>query len=193
MKKREKIDIESLPVRVLVINLYLTQFISVGLAFILYLILHKMNPIEAIVSILPGKLIQPVLVGFLFSLVVIVVDIILSKKLPEKWLDDGGINEKLFRHLPIWHIAIITVMVGFVEEFLFRGAVQSYLGVFLTSLIFTLIHFRYLKKWVLISMTFLISLGLGYLVILTGQWISAFVAHSMIDFVLGILIRKNWL
>ncbi|KXG43371.1 type II CAAX endopeptidase family protein [Tepidibacillus infernus] len=193
MKKREKIDIESLPVRVLVINLYLTQFISVGLAFILYLILHRMNPIEAIVSILPGKLIQPVLVGFLFSLVVIVVDIILSKKLPEKWLDDGGINEKLFRHLPIWHIAIIAVMVGFVEEFLFRGAVQSYLGVFLTSLIFTLIHFRYLKKWVLISMTFLISLGLGYLVILTGQWISAFVAHSMIDFVLGILIRKNWL
>lgn len=107
--------------------------------------------------------------------------------------DDGGINEKLFKNMPIWHIFIITNIVGFVEELLFRGAIQPLLGVWFTSLIFALIHFRYLKKIVLILVTFSISIGLGLITEHTGSWFSAYIAHMLIDFILGIFIRKNWL
>lgn len=188
----KKIDINDLDVKVIIINLYITQIISLTLAFILSFFLLKQTPMEALSSLKPDNLYNSVIIGLLFAFLIVLVNIILSRKLPKELFDDGGINEKLFSNLPIWHIMVIAVIVGFTEEFLFRGVIQTLLGVFLTSLLFTVIHFRYLKKYVLLAVTFFISLGLGYLVLYFG-WFTAFIAHTLIDFILGLLLKKRWL
>jgi len=190
--RRNKLVIEQIDTKTLVINLYLTQMITLFIAGLLFYFFHHMTPVEAIISLLPKQIIKDFFIGIAFSLVIVMIVILLTKYLPKPWMDDGGINEKLFRKLPLWHIAVISILVGFIEEFLFRGAVQSLLGVILTSIIFTLIHFRYLKKWVLILSTFLISVGLGYLAVYS-EWFTAFIAHAFIDFMQGVLIRKGWL
>ncbi len=190
---RDKIDIQSIDVRLLIYNLYLTQIITLIIAFIISFILHDKYPVHAILTIIPENVYQSLLYGIIFAFIAISIDIFLAWILPEEMLDDGGINEKLLKNMPIWHIFIIANVVGFIEEFLFRGAIQPTLGLWLTSMIFTLIHFRYLKKIVLIIVTLLLSLGLGWLTQHTGSWFSSYIAHTLIDFILGIFIRNHWL
>lgn len=45
-----------------------------------------------------------------------------------------------FESLTVWHAIAFGLMAGFPEEMLFRGAIQSYLGIFLTALIFGGLH-----------------------------------------------------
>ena len=190
---RDKIDIKSIDVRLLIYSLYLTQIITLILAFLLFFIFHDKYPLQAILTIIPENFYQSFLYGIIFAFIAVSMDIFLSWKLAKEMLDDGGINEKLFKNMPIWHIFILANVVGFIEEFLFRGAIQPTLGLWFTSLIFTLIHFRYLKKIVLIILTLLLSLGLGWLTQHTGNWFSSYIAHTLIDFILGIFIRNHWL
>ncbi|MCH8331104.1 MAG: CPBP family intramembrane metalloprotease [Bacteroidetes bacterium] len=89
-------------------------------------------------------------------------------------------------------LLFLSFCAGVGEEVLFRGAVQFYLGIWLTSLVFILLH-GYInpKNWRLsiygIFMVFL-SAGLGYLYEYVGI-ISAMTAHFTIDLILLILIR----
>jgi len=194
MKKRIKIDISKLDLKIIVLNLYLTQLITLILAFLIFFLFYQWTPLEALLSIIPSpNYFGWVKVGFLYGVFIVAVEIFFSKKIPDDWMDDGGLNERLFRNIPVWHIAIIAIIVGFVEEFLFRAALQQLIGIFMTSIIFTSVHFRYLKKWLLIIATFLISYGLGFIVNYTGEWSTAFIAHTVIDFTLGLFIRKRWL
>ncbi len=186
----KKIDIHSIDIKLLILNVFFTQFIILFVSFLLFYLLYRQSPVQALLSIMPNHLPSIFFYGLTFSIIVVTFDIIFSKKLPKEWMDDGGLNEKLFKDLPIWQIAIIALVVGFTEEFLFRGTIQPLLGIFPTSFLFTVIHFRYLKKVLLILVTFLISIGLGYLMIYS-EWFTAFIAHFFIDFILGVLIRKK--
>lgn len=192
MKINKKFDINSIDEKTLIINLYLTQIITLSLSVLIYLLFLKMNPYEVFLELVPNNIILDLKIAFIFCLIVVVINIVLTKILPKEKLDDGGINEKLFSNLPIWHIAIISIIVGFTEEFLFRGALQSIFGVIITNIIFTLIHYRYLNKIVLLVYTFLTGIGLGLLAYYT-EWFTAFIAHVLIDFILGVFIRKKLL
>ncbi|MEX2104857.1 MAG: CPBP family intramembrane glutamic endopeptidase [Bacilli bacterium] len=135
------------------------------------------------------NIVQAMVFGIFLALVVIVLDVLLSSHVPARLLDDGGMNELIFHKRSVVHIAIIALLVSFCEELLFRGIIQPYLGIWLTGLLFTVIHFRYIKKWIILVNISLVSIGLGVLVELTGQLLPAIVGHFAIDFVLGILIR----
>jgi hypothetical protein len=84
------------------------------------------------------------------------------------------------------------------EEILFRGGIQPYLGIWLTSILFVLLH-GYLNPRN-IPMTFfgiymvIIVGGLGYLTVRNGL-LTAIVAHIVIDWVLlsflGSSFRKS--
>ena len=186
-----KIDIRALDSRTIILNLYLTQIITLSLALLLYYIIYGLKPIEIVLSLYPTNFIKSFQFGLIFAIIIVTLNIILTKKLPKELIDDGGINKKIFKNMPIWHIALISVTVGFTEELLFRGAIQSFIGFFWTSFLFTLIHFRYLRKVVLITITFLTSIGLGILVVYI-DWFAAFTAHVIIDFLLGFMLKKKW-
>lgn len=125
------------------------------------------------------------------GLLVVSAEWILSHRLPEKWMDDGGINRLLFQNLSIPHIAWISALVAVSEEILFRGVLQHWFGLVGTALLFTLIHFRYLKQWLLVTLLFLISLLLGWLVEWSNLLTPAIATHFVLDFVWGVLIRTR--
>ncbi|MDN4527352.1 CPBP family intramembrane glutamic endopeptidase [Fictibacillus fluitans] len=127
------------------------------------------------------------------AVAVVLVNLLLHLFLPERMLDDGGINKRIFRRVPVWHIAILTAVISFSEEWLFRGAIQPLVGLSLTSLLFAVLHVRYIKKPVLFIAAVLLSFLLGYLYEKTNNLIVPMAAHFFIDFLLGLLISKGWL
>ena len=131
----------------------------------------------------------PWLWGAGFAAAVIAADGALSRFVPKETTDDGGINEMLFRALPLWHIAVLSFVVAVCEELLFRGAVQHWLGPYWTSILFALVHVRYLKHWLMTGIVFSISYGLGFIAVETGTLWTPIVAHFIIDFVMGTIIR----
>ncbi|WP_318243515.1 CPBP family intramembrane glutamic endopeptidase [Fictibacillus norfolkensis] len=115
----------------------------------------------------------------------------LKKRLPEESLDDGGINEKIFGSLSYIHIFFLTGIIAFAEEWLFRGVLQSLLGLFLTSIIFAVLHVRYIKKPVLFSIVCGLSFWLGMIYEMTDNIWVPFLAHFLIDFISGCWIAKQ--
>jgi membrane protease YdiL (CAAX protease family) len=127
--------------------------------------------------------------GVAFAALVFIVDVTITRWVPADILDDGGLNELLFGNLPVWHIAVLTMIIAVSEEVLFRGAIQSMIGAYWTSILFAAIHFRYLKHWLLTGLVFSISYGLGWLMSHTGTLWTPIVAHFVIDFTLACVIR----
>lgn len=127
--------------------------------------------------------------GIAAGLAVVGLDRFLYRRVSKDRLDDGGLNRRLFQNLSFAEIAGIAAGVAVAEELLFRGAIQHWLGVIGTSLLFTLIHFRYLKQWILVTVLFGVGSLLGGLTESTGSLVPAVVAHFTVDFVLGLWIR----
>lgn len=178
--------------RLLLFNLYLTQGITLVLGVLGLYFVHVSKG-TTVVSFFG---IQPIgsIVGWSLGLAggIIFVELVSVYYLPKKHFDDGGINEKLFSERPVWHILIIACMVSLSEELLFRAVIQTKIGLFYASVLFALIHIRYLKKWVMFSFVFIVSLALGWLYEHTGTIVAPMICHFVIDFVLAVLIRFKW-
>lgn len=106
-----------------------------------------------------------------------------------------GKYTRLFQSLKLKtsDIIIISLCAGIGEELLFRGAIQPYLGIYLTAIVFVALH-GYLdpRNWRLsiygILMTGII-IALGYFTEYIGI-ISAITAHVVIDLVLLFLLLR---
>jgi uncharacterized protein len=178
--------------RVLIINVYITQgiLLAIGLLGMYFFYLRRGITLTALFSI---ENLQPSLLsGAAAAGAVVMVEAVMISVFPPETFDDGGLNELLFKGLPYWHIAFIAFAVAFCEELLFRGIMQSNLGLWITSAVFALIHVRYLKKWVMFLTVLLVSLLLGWLLNRTGSLWSVIAAHFLIDFILGCFSRNGW-
>lgn len=127
--------------------------------------------------------------GTVVGLGIVFFEFVLIRVVPEKWLDDGGINRLLFRRRSPLHIFFIAALAALAEELFFRGAVQHWLGIWWTTLLFVLVHTRYLRQWVLVSFVGLISLLFGWLVQWSGTLAPAIAAHWTVDFLMGLYLR----
>ena len=75
-------------------------------------------------------------------------------------------------------LAIYFVPNAFYEELIFRGALQTVIGLIPATLIFTLVHVSYYKRPVMLLETFCQGLILGLLFNVTGSvWITT-IAHA---------------
>jgi membrane protease YdiL (CAAX protease family) len=180
-----KVSVDDLDDRMLLINLYATQALTFIIGFIWVLFQHQ-NLIELFA--IPKEL-TFLWWGAGLAGAVIAVDLLLSRFVPEEANDDGGVNDRIFRKRPIWHIAVISLIVSICEELLFRGAVQHAIGPYWTSILFATIHVRYLKHWIPTGLVFSISYGLGWIYIQSGSIWAPILAHFLIDFVMGLIIR----
>lgn len=170
----------------LVYTQFLLLFISLILGFILFD--HLMD----IFQYFSWNVSEIVYYGFLSGLLIVVIDLILMKYVPKKYFDDGGINERIFKNRSIGGILVLSLFVAFAEELLFRGVLQTNFGLLVASLLFALVHIRYLRKPLLLTSVVLISFYLGYLFKLTDNLLVTMTAHFLVDFLLGIIIRfKN--
>ncbi|MBT4776471.1 MAG: CPBP family intramembrane metalloprotease [Crocinitomicaceae bacterium] len=91
-------------------------------------------------------------------------------------------------------IVFISICAGVGEEILFRGAIQEFCGVIITSILFVAIHgYLTYKDWALSIYGFvmtIIIMGLGYIYEYQGVFIPI-IAHSVIDIVLLVGILKT--
>ena len=179
------VSVDELNDRMLLLNLYITQAITlfIGLAWCFF---QRRNPF-ALLGV-PDSL-QFLYWGFGFALVVLAVDLVISRWVPEEAADDGGVNERIFRNRPLWHIAVLSLVVAICEELLFRGAIQYGIGPYWTSILFAAIHVRYLKHWIPTGLVFSISYGLGWMYMHTGTILAPIAAHFAVDFIMGLIIR----
>lgn len=180
-----KVSVDELDDRMLLINLYATQALTFIIGLIWVLFQHQ-NLIQLFT--LPKEL-AVLLWGGGFAGVVIAVDLLISRFVPEEAADDGGVNDRIFRNRPIWHIAVISFVVAVCEELLFRGAVQHAIGPYWTSIVFATIHVRYLRHWIPTGLVFSISYGLGWIYMESGSIWAPIIAHFLIDFIMGLIIR----
>ncbi|ASA26395.1 CPBP family glutamic-type intramembrane protease [Paenibacillus donghaensis] len=183
--KIKKVDPAQLTDRLLLLNLYITQGLTliIGLIWILF---QKRNPFH--VLNFPEN-VQFVAWGLGLAGVMLIVDFLLTYVIPEDSMDDGGINELLFGNRPVWHIVFIAALVAVCEELLFRGAIQYAFGPYWTSILFAVIHVRYLRHFVPTGWVFLSSYGLGYIYIISGTLWAPILCHFFIDLFSGLVIR----
>jgi len=181
----KQVSADQLTTRLLLINLYFTQGLTL-LIGICWIFLQKRNPIELFSF---QQNVNFVAWGLGLAGVMLMIDFLVSRIMPEDAMDDGGINKMLFSDRPVWHIVCIAAMVAICEELLFRGAIQYAIGPYWTSIIFALIHIRYLKHWIPTGWVFLSSYGLGFIYIQTGSLWAPIICHFVIDLISGLVIR----
>lgn len=183
-----KVDLHELNDRTLLLNLYITQLLTIiiGLIIIFFQSNHQFFSMFHFQS---GWAIP--LWGVLFALAVLGGDLLISRWVPKEVTDDGGINQMLFGNRPLWHIALISIIVAICEEILFRGAIQYAWGPYWTSILFAAIHIRYLQHWLMTGMVFSISYGLGWIYEQTDSLWTPIIAHFVIDFVMGCILRYS--
>lgn len=181
----QKVTADQLNDRLLLINLYVTQALTLIIGLI-WLLFQRQNPFH-VMEIPKGY--EFLAWGAGLAVVVIGADLLLSRWVPEEAADDGGINNMLFRKRPVWHIVVICFIVAVCEELLFRGAVQQSFGPYWTSILFAAIHVRYLRHWIPTGLVFSISYGLGWIYIQSGTLWAPILTHFLVDLVMGLVIR----
>jgi uncharacterized protein len=186
MKNKYNELIKGLTDRELLFHLYMTQIIlliiTVAAGIILYDQFSFMRAIDF-------SDIRILLIGVPAGVAVVIVDILLMKWLPSSYYDDGGLNERIFRNRSILHIAWIAAFVAISEELLFRGVIQTKVGLIFASLIFAVIHYRYLFNWFLFINIVLLSFFIGFMYEWSNNLALTMVMHFTIDFLLGLYIK----
>ncbi|WP_313798454.1 CPBP family intramembrane glutamic endopeptidase [Cytobacillus sp.] len=181
--------IKEISTKQLLFHLYLTQIILLTISIILGIILF--DSFSEFLNLFKWNDYRILVIGGVAGLAVVILDLVLMKILPSSYYDDGGLNERIFRNRNIFHIAFIAAVVAFCEEVLFRGMIQTHAGLVVSSIIFAIVHYRYLFNWFLFLNIIILSFFIGYLFLLTGNLLVTIFMHFIIDFLLGILIKNR--
>ncbi|MED3624884.1 CPBP family intramembrane glutamic endopeptidase [Neobacillus thermocopriae] len=186
MRKKYQELINSLTDKELHIHLYLTQIILLVISFVLGLWLFDDFSYLNNFHLYDLNILT---IGFSAGMGVVMIDIILMQVLPSSYYDDGGLNIRIFKNRKIFQILFLAAFVSFSEELLFRGIIQTKVGLFLASLIFAIIHYRYLFNWFLFLNIVLLSFFIGAIFEWTDNLAVTIMMHFTIDFLLGLYIR----
>jgi membrane protease YdiL (CAAX protease family) len=186
MKKKYFELINGLTDKDLLFHLYMTQVILCGISLLLgFIFFDHLSYLENI-TFDDSRVFT---IGIPAGLTVVLLDILLMKWLPTSFYDDGGLNERIFKNRNIFHILIIALFVAFSEELLFRGIIQTKVGLIFASIIFAIIHYRYLFNWFLFVNIVVLSFFIGLIYDWTNNLLVTIVMHFVIDFLLGVYIK----
>nr|WP_071396958.1 type II CAAX endopeptidase family protein [Bacillus tuaregi] len=174
----------------LLLSLYFTQILLFLCSFIFGIFLF--DSFTEFFQLFRWKDTEILLVGGTAGLAVFFLDLLLMKLLTEEYYDDGGLNKRIFQGRSIYQIAFIAVMVSISEEILFRGVIQTHFGLIVSSLVFAVIHYRYLFNWFLLLNVTLLSFFIGFIYLLTENLLVTIFMHFLIDFLLGCFINYTY-
>lgn len=177
--------IASLTDKDLLYHLYLTQFMLLIISFAAGFFLYDHFSFLSHFHLNDTHIVT---IGLPLGIGVVILDILLMKMLPASFYNDGGLNERIFKNKHVAHILLITVLVSFSEELLFRGVIQTKVGLIAASIIFAIIHYRYLFNWYLFTNIVLLSFVIGLVYEWTANLAVPMMMHFVIDFFLGVYI-----
>ena len=126
--------------------------------------------------LIPG-LIVPLLIAFIFFKLVSI-----------EYLYDESILADIYS-LPF--MAGYFFVNAFMEELLFRGALQCSIGLLPAAILFTLVHVSYYKKPLMLVEVFVLGLFIGWLFMTTQSlWLTT-IAHAFYNWMLMWLIKTE--
>ncbi|MEH6994638.1 type II CAAX endopeptidase family protein [Neobacillus drentensis] len=189
MKNKYNELIKGLTDRELLFHLYITQIILLVITIVLGILLFDQLTFMKAIDFSDMRIL---LIGVPAGVAVVILDILLMKWLPSSYYDDGGLNKRIFRNRSVLHIAWIAAFVAISEELLFRGVIQTKIGLILGSLIFAIIHYRYLFNWFLFTNIVILSFFIGYMYEWSNNLALTIVMHFTIDFLLGLYIKYRY-
>lgn len=187
MKDQYKETVDSLTEKELLFHLFATQILLLTISAVLGMILF--DSLAEFRNIFIWKDRNILTVGAGAGIAVVAIDLLLMKVLPPSYYDDGGLNVRVFRNKAVWQIALIAAVVAISEEILFRGVIQTHAGLIVTSVIFALVHYRYLFNWFLFTNIILLSFLIGFIYLQTNNLLVTIIMHFVIDFLLGLSIK----
>ncbi|MFJ7975262.1 lysostaphin resistance A-like protein [Peribacillus sp. NPDC096379] len=169
-------------------QLFLTQILLLVISAILGFILFDYFSSFTKIFRMEWKIIY---IGVSAGITVVLLDLVMMKLLPEAYHNDGGINERIFTSLSYPMIAVVALSVAISEEVLFRGVLQTHIGLIWTSVLFALVHYRYLFHPFLFVNIILLSFFIGFIFEMTGNLYVTISMHFTIDFILGLIIKMT--
>lgn len=183
-------DLKNISRQVLIINILLSQLVlllaGAGLTWFIYL----RNGIN-ITDFFLIKDIRTVLIySFGGSTLLIIIQLLFIKLVSMERLHEE-INILIFEKLTYIELLFVFLLGAAIEEFLFRLVIQQQIGIILTSIIFVVVHVRYLKKVFVIIEVFLLSFILGYIFIRTGIIWPSVVSHFTVNYVMAVMAKKG--
>ncbi|QGH34822.1 CPBP family intramembrane metalloprotease [Gracilibacillus salitolerans] len=168
-------------------------WISQGLLALLAIILayFLLDDQQAISSLFFWDFYDWFIFGVLSAFVLVLLDLLLMKFFPKKWWDDGGINQKIFEEGTYIEIILLCFFIASVEELLFRGVIQTNFGILIASILFAVVHIRYLSKVVLFIAIIGLSFWIGFVFHWTSNLSVVITLHFLVDVILALLIRTG--
>ena len=168
----------------LIANVYFTQILIVLAATIFGVILFK--DWAQFRGIFHWDLSQILMIGGGGAIIIVSIELVLEKVLPSNSFDDGGINERIFKGKSISQLFCLSVVVAVAEELFFRGVIQTHFGLVPASVLFAVLHIRYLNKITLLLLTVMISFFFGWIFMITQNLLVTIMMHVLVDFLLGL-------
>ena len=99
---------------------------------------------------------------------------------------------QLMQGIDKYDLLLISFLPAFIEEFFFRGVLQPSLVIWLTSFIFAILHWGFVKKlWAHGLHAFLISLFFGWIYVTTGSLLITVVAHFTNNLLAALYIEEK--
>jgi membrane protease YdiL (CAAX protease family) len=175
-------------------NLMISILASNILIFAIGILLFKYLslPREEFVLYSSQNLAAGIMQAAAFSILLIIVVVAFTVIIPKEKLDDE-INNILISYLSYPELAVVFLLGSICEELLFRAVIQSYLGIILTSLIFTLAHYRYFAKPYLMIQVLIMGAVLGYAYKLSGVFLVVVAIHFLVNFINVVLEKTGFL
>ncbi|MBD3110360.1 CPBP family intramembrane metalloprotease [Bacillus sp. AGMB 02131] len=187
MKNKQAELLKNISDETLILNVWLTQGIVIFATFILGLFLF--DDWVSFGALFQWDDVRILTIGVTTGIGIVLLDLLLMKWLPASFYDDGGINQRIFRSISIPHVVILSLVVAFCEELLFRGVIQTNTNLWIASLIFALVHYRYLFNLFLFCNVTVLSFLIGLLYDYTENLLVTITAHFIIDCLLGIYMN----
>lgn len=182
-------QLQQLSDRDVIRSLYLSQGIILAFAVLLLTFLPKSASVFSHLWQIDFKKI--IGLGVVSALIIVWLETLFDRIVPEKWTDDGGINARVFQALSVPHIFLAMAVVALSEEMLFRGAIQTKFGFISASLIFAAVHVRYLKKPLLLISVIALGFYLGWLFLIGKSLLVPITAHYTMDVCLGLILKHR--
>lgn len=161
----------------LALTTLLTLAVSCGILF-----LARVNIVPFLLTLMAGVPSSPADWALIFfaPAIVIAMEWLLFRYVPRRyWFEP--INDQLAQKFSLWELALIFAMSSVSEELLFRGVLQNLLGFRIATLLFVVIHVRYLKRALLLLVTFILACVLGGVYLQSGSLWVVILCHFLLN------------
>lgn len=176
--------------RIFLLNIILSQVIVSGVGLLLiFTILKDVRLTNLFKFAFSTQALVVVLVG---SSSLILLQVIIHKFVTSDRLFDE-LNLVLMNKFDLRELFFIFLGGSIAEEFLFRGLLQPELGIWLTSILFVIIHFRYYKRFYILAEVFLMGVILGFTYAITSLLWVPIVCHFLVNYLTAVLIKKGYI